>query len=123
MKRLALMLLMAAVAFAGELTGKWTGSFDTVGPDGSTNPGPAYLDLKLVGQTVTGTVGPNESDQKEISNGKLDGNKLTFELVHRPDRAPMKFDLVFDGETIKGTVSAEKEGQQMRAKLDVKRKQ
>src|SRR5882724_6311083 len=114
MKQLALMLLMAAVAFAGELTGKWSGSFDTVAPDGSTNPGPAYMDLKVAGQAVTGTVGPNESDQREISKGKLEGSKLTFEVVQGPGGAPLKFDLVFDGETIKGTASAEKDGRQLR---------
>jgi hypothetical protein len=121
MKRFALMLLMAAVAFAGELTGKWTGSFDTVGPDGSTHTGEAYMSLKLDGQTVTGTAGPDESQQMTISNGKLDGKKLTFDVVM--EQGPtLKFDLVFDGETIKGGATGEHDGQKMQAKLDLKKK-
>jgi len=106
------MVLMAGVAFAGELTGKYSGTFD---------PGPAYMDLKVAGQAVTGTVGPSETEQLAISNGKLDGEKLTFELS-RPGGAVVKFDLTFDGESIKGTVTAVKEGQQMNAKVEVKRK-
>src|SRR5882724_4029150 len=122
MKQLALMLLMAAVAFAGELTGKWSGSFDTVAPDGSTNPGPAYMDLKVAGQAVTGTAGPSETDQREISNSKLEGSKLTFEVARGPGGATVKFDLTVDGDSMKGTASAEKDGQRMNAKVEVKRK-
>jgi hypothetical protein len=122
MKKLSVMLLMAAVALAGELTGKWSGSFDAVNPDGSTNPGPAYMDLKIAGQAVTGTAGPSETDQKPISNGRLEGSKLTFEVVMGPG-ATLKFDLTFDGESIKGTATAEGDGQKLRANVDVKRKQ
>lgn len=119
MKRLFLMVLVAAVAFAGELTGKWSGSFDTVGPDGSTRPGPAYMDLKLSEGVVTGTAGPDLEDQKPISNGKLEGKNLTFDVVREPG-AVIKFDLTFDGESIKGTASAEKEGQKLQAKVELK---
>src|SRR4051812_40453602 len=121
MKRLALMLLMAAVAFAGELTGKWSGSFDKVAPDGSTQPGPAYMDFKLSGQTVTGTVGPDEADQNPISNGKLDGKKLTFDVVR--EFGTLKFELTFDGDRITGMASAERDGARISAKVDVKRKE
>jgi hypothetical protein len=123
MKRPALMLLMAAVAFAGELTRKWSGTLAAVAPDGSTHPAAVYADFELIGQIATGTAGPGESDQREISNGKLDGSKLTFDVPEGPGGVPLKFDLVFDGEAIKGTASAEKDGQRLRANLDLKRKQ
>jgi hypothetical protein len=57
-----------------------------------------------------------------ISNGKLDGTKLTFDVVHDNGQT-MKFDLVFDGETIKGGASAEHEGEKRAARLELKRAQ
>ena len=122
MNRLALVLLAAAVAFGGELTGKWSGTFENVGPDGSVRSSGAYMDLKLSGQTVTGTAGPDESDQRAISNGKLDGKKLTFEVMHG-EGPTITFDLTFDGESIQGTAAAERDGKRLNAKLDLKRKQ
>src|SRR5436190_23650986 len=111
MKRLALILLLAGAAIAGELTGKWTGTFTRVGPEGSAqDSGSAYMDLKLAGKVVTGTAGPSESQQMAITNGKLEGKKLTFEVVQ--DGGPtLKFDLTFDGETIKGAANGERGGQ------------
>src|SRR5207249_2935435 len=79
--RLALIPLTASLAFAGDLTGKWSGVFEELKPDGATRgAGGAYMDLKLSGQTVTGTVGPDAASQNEIRNGKLVGTQLTFEM-------------------------------------------
>jgi ketosteroid isomerase-like protein len=120
--RFALILLTASFAFAAGLTGKWSGTFEELGPDGSASrTGAAYMDLVLAGQIVTGTAGPLESEQHEIRNGKLEGKRLTFELVqtHMP---LMKFDLTFDGETIKGSVAAEEGGQRLAARVDLKPK-
>ncbi len=123
MKRVALIMLMAGLAIAGELTGKWSGSFAEVGPDGAgRDPGGAYMDLKLTGMTVTGTAGPSESRQMAITNGKLDGKKLTFDVVQSDGGPTMKFDLTFDGETLKGSANAEQDGRKLAAKVDLKRK-
>jgi hypothetical protein len=117
--RLALILLTASLAFAGDLTGKWSGTFEELNPDGATRrAGGAYMDLKLSGQTVTGTAGQDAAGQHEIRNGKLMGTKLTFELV--PGHGIMKFDLIFDGESIKGSVSGDRDGQPMSGRVDLK---
>ena len=119
-KRLALVLLTASLASAGELTGKWSGTFEELKPDGSTiRTGGAFMDLKLSGQTVTGTAGPDTAGQHEIRNGALVGSKLTFEMIQGQGVA--KFDLIFDGENIKGAVSAAREGQPMSARIHLKR--
>ena len=123
MKKLALILLMAGAAIAGELTGKWSGSFAQIRNDGTEGNGSAYMDLKLTGTTVTGTAGPSESQQSPVSNGKLVGKKLTFEVVQGDGRPIMKFDLVFDGETLKGSANAEQDGRKLAAKVDLKRRQ
>lgn len=122
MKRFALILLVAATAFGADLTGKWSGTFTRVGADGpAQDSGGAYMDLKLAGKVVTGTAGPDESRQMAISNGKLEGKKLTFEVLQE-NGPTMKFDLTFDGDTIKGAANGERGGEQMSAKLDLKRK-
>ena len=123
MKKLALIVLLAGAAIAGELTGKWSGSFAMVRPDGSAGEdGGALMDLKLAGKVVTGTAGPDESRQMAISNGKLEGKKLTFEVLQE-NGPTLKFDLTFDGETIKGSANGERGDQRMSAKVDLKRKQ
>ena len=112
---------VTAAASGAELTGQWLGTFEDLAPGGSTTS--AYMELKLSGQTVAGTAGMSESDQHEISHGKLDqGGKLSFELA-RPQRPIMKFDLIYDGDTIKGSVTGgEGAGQGVTGKLDLKRK-
>jgi ketosteroid isomerase-like protein len=118
--RLALILLTASLAFAADLTGKWSGTFEELKPDGAVSrTGGAYMGLKLSGQSVTGTAGPDVASQHEILNGKLVGTKLTFDLAQR--QGIMKFDLIFDGESIKGSVSGDKDGQPMSARVDLKR--
>ena len=42
--------------------------------------------LALAGE-VTGTAGPNADEQTDIRNGKVNGQKLTFEVLH--DGRPM----------------------------------
>jgi hypothetical protein len=120
-KRVGLLLLAGAVVYGAELTGKWSGTFEELAPDGSVRQtSDAYIDLKLSGQTVTGTAGPSESQQHEISNGRLQGNKLTFEVAGQGPK--LKFDLTYDGETIKGAVTGEHDGQRMSARVDLKRR-
>jgi hypothetical protein len=119
-ERLARILLTAWLAFAGELTGKWSGTFEELKADGSTRrTGGAFMDLKVSGRIVTGTVGPDAASQNEIRNGTLVGTKLTFEMIQGQGIA--KFDLTFDGENIKGTVSADRDGQPLSARVDLKR--
>jgi len=118
--RLALIFVTAALAFAADLTGKWSGTFEELKQDGSVSrSGGAYMDLKLSGETVTGVAGPDAATQNEIRNGKLVGTKLTFEIAR--GQGVMKFDLIFDGESILGSVSAEVDGKPMSARVNLKR--
>jgi len=122
MIRFALLLFLSVVALAADLTGKWSGTFDEILPDGSAKSiGGAYMDLKVSGETVTGTAGPDEAHQNAISNGKLAGNKLTFEVAQ--GQGILRFDLTFDGESIKGRVAAERDGERKAGRVDLKRKQ
>ncbi|HTQ54750.1 MAG TPA: hypothetical protein VMI94_09840 [Bryobacteraceae bacterium] len=121
----ALVLLTGLTLTAGELTGKWSGKFDITNSQGETKPDEAVMTLKLDGTTVTGTAGPNEDQQWTIRNGKLENGKLTFEVQmdnNGEDNGKISFDLVFDGETIRGTAQGVgRDGEKMSAKLDLKR--
>lgn len=96
-------LLISALALTGaDLTGKWSGSFDITNSNGETKADTAYMDLTEHGRDVTGTAGPNTEKQWALRKGKLDGEKLTFE-VPTDDGGLLVFDLVFHGESIEGT--------------------
>jgi len=119
MKTLACTLLLALcafTAFAADATGKWTGTFTT--EEGSPSTG--YAVIKQAGTEITGTAGPSAEEQLPINNGKIDGDKVTFEISH-PSGMTLKMSLVLVGDTLKGDVSATREGQSMKAKLDLKR--
>ncbi len=122
MKKLILIVLLAAFALtAGDLTGKWSGSFDITNADGETKADSAYMDLKLHETKVEGTAGPNEEKQWAIRNGKLEGGRLTFEIV-TDDGGLLTFDLVFDGDTIRGNATGTGSGgEKMSAKVNLKR--
>ena len=122
MKKLfSLLLLSSLVLFAGELPGKWSGKFDMTNSSGETKPDSAFMNLKLDGSDVTGTAGPNESRQWAIKNGKLTSGKLTFK-VEMEEGGFIDFDLVFDGDTIRGSATGTgRDGEKMSAKVDLKR--
>lgn len=122
MRKLLCSLLFSALALgAAELTGKWSGSFDITNSDGEAKADTAYMSLKQDGGEVTGTAGPNAEKQWTIRKGKLDGRKLTFEVLME-DGGLLVFDLTFDGSSIQGDVKGTgSSGEQMSAKTNLKR--
>jgi hypothetical protein len=79
MKRtIALLLLLALNAMAGDLTGKWSGSFRANGADHDV---PQLFILKQDGNKITGSGGPDWSEQYPLENGKVDGDRARFELT------------------------------------------
>jgi hypothetical protein len=89
------MTLSAATAMAADLTGTWTG--EVKAPDGSVFP--LTFTFKQDGTTLTGSVLVPQGDPIPISNGKVDGNKFTFDdsfngiVIHH--------ECTVDGDTIK----------------------
>src|SRR5215469_277992 len=120
-----LLCFLVLVALAGiavadvNVTGKWSGSFNVVGPDGQTKDATALLVLKQTGTEITGSVGPNEEEQHTITKGKIEGDKISLESVD--GEISIKFELTLSGDRITGDVNAAGEGRTMKAKLDVAR--
>lgn len=88
-------------------------------PSGETKESTALLVLKQTGTDITGTVGPNEDEQFAIQKGKIDGDKITLEVDHEGNT--MAFSLVLTADRITGEAQMSREGQTMKAKIDVSR--
>ena len=117
MKHVFLIALAAATLVAADATGTWTGTLTPSGSDGQ--PRPAHLVLKQEGDKLTGTAGPDASQQQPIQNGKAENGNLTFELA--TDDSVMKFAVKQQGDEITGDVTRERAEQTQKAKLAVKR--
>ena len=89
------MVLCAAGALAADVTGTWTG--ETKGPDGSSFQ--LTFTFKQDGNTLTGTVQVPQSDPLPITNGKVDGNKFTFDDSF--NGTTIHHDCTVDGDSIK----------------------
>jgi hypothetical protein len=120
-----LLCLFVLAFFAGlaiadvNATGNWSGSFNMMRQNGEVNESTAYLKLTQKGSEITGTAGPNETEQSPILTGKIEGDKITMEVDHGGHK--IKFDLVVTADRITGDASGSDGADTMKAKLDVKR--
>ncbi len=76
--RIALVFLLSLRAWAADPTGKWTGNFKVNGGDHNV---PQLLILQQREQKLTGSGGPNAGEQYPIENGRMDGDRVRFELT------------------------------------------
>lgn len=117
---LSLMLIFSPTLLAAEdLTGTWSGSFN-ITMNGETREDSAYMVLKQNGSELTGTAGPNSSQQWQIIKGKVEGNKVTFEV--QTDQPLIRFELMMVDGRLKGQANAELQGTALSAEVDLQRK-
>jgi hypothetical protein len=93
----------ASTVQAADVSGTWKGSVSS--PDGSSFP--LTFTLKQDGAALTGTSEGPQGDAMDITDGKVDGNKITFKVA-------------FNGMTIvhEGIVSDSGDEIKMTAKAD-----
>ena len=73
----ALVMTLGTVSVrAADVTGTWSGEMKT--PDGQSFP--LTFTFKQDGATLTGTVQGPQGDPIDISNGKIDGDKFSFDV-------------------------------------------
>jgi len=113
------LLLAPSLMAAEDLTGKWSGSFVITFSDGETKDSTAFMDLKQKEAEITGTAGENPERQWSIQKGKVEGNKITFEV--QTEGPLIKFELALVGGHLKGEAKAEHEGRSMKAAIDLQR--
>lgn len=90
---------------AADVSGRWSGTFAATPPGGESRTLPVFVILKQDGTSLTGSIGNTESDQRAFRNGKVDGDRLTFEIAS-PNGTLQRFDLKASGERIEGDVRA-----------------
>ena len=93
-----LMLVVAALVFlslsglrAADVTGKWTATFNTeLGEQSYT------YDFVVKGTVLTGTAKGNLTGESKISDGKVDGDKISF--VENLDFQGMPLKITYTGQ-------------------------
>jgi len=90
---LAALCTAAALVHAADLSGTWTASFDTqVGTQNYT------FTFEVDGDTLTGAAKSNLMGDSTLSEGKIDGDKITF--VERGTYQGMELTFVYSGEIV-----------------------
>ncbi|MGH9589767.1 MAG: hypothetical protein ACRD25_05195 [Terracidiphilus sp.] len=72
----AAMALTVSMARAADVTGNWNAEMTT--PDG--NSFQLAFTFKQDGEKLTGSVQAQQGDSMDISNGKAEGNKISFDV-------------------------------------------
>ena len=118
MRKIAIaLMILAACAMAGEVSGKWSGSIMAEGEDAR----PVYLIFNQDGNKLTGSGGPTESEQFPMQNGKIEGDRLTFEV--QAGKGTFVFDLKITGDEAKGDLQLKGGSETHTAKVALKRAQ
>jgi hypothetical protein len=92
-------LLMAGIALAADIDGKWTGS--VAGMDG--NPMSISYTFKADGAKLTGSTNGMDGKEVLIKDGKIDGNNVAYSVSFDMGGQEMKMDFkgVLSGDTLK----------------------
>jgi hypothetical protein len=101
MKKAFLLLPVLALALsASDVSGKWSGTID-IEDSGSTIP--IQVEFVQKSDVVSGKVGRTGSaDEGTIRNGKVDGTKLSFEVVSHETSSAFKWTLTLVNDQLEG---------------------
>lgn len=105
MQKLLFLLCLPLALSAAGITGKWTGSIEVVdagGAGGNVNTS-VRAEFEQKANLVSGKIGRREDERTEtIRNGKVEGNKVSFEVTSSETLSTVKFNLTLDGDQLKG---------------------
>src|SRR5580693_1948243 len=73
----AILCVLTFAVYAADVSGKWT--WEQAGRGGG-NPTTSTLTLKVDGSTLTGTLDGGRGGPIEITDGKVDGNSISFSI-------------------------------------------
>lgn len=105
MRAVLLALLFALPVCALDVSGRWSGVITA--PEGEQS---VYLIVYQRGNALRGTGGASAQEQTVLTNGAIQGNHASFDVVP-PNAAPLHFEVTVDDDTMKGTVKAWRKGQ------------
>ena len=115
-KLLTAFLVFSMPAWALDVAGRWWGETVT---GGSTQR--IYITFIQEGNSIRGSAGPTPTDQALMTNGKIEGRRVTFDILPGGQQ-PVHFDLSADGEWLKGTVKVQHNGQTMTGTISIRRR-
>lgn len=122
MTKTILAFLFCALALAAaDVTGTWTGTLKATNDDGTEHIDSAHVVLKQQGSDLTGFAGGSADDQHEISAGNVEGDQVTFKLVHGEREMTISLKLSPDGNKMTGQIHRERNGVTQTAQLDLSR--
>jgi hypothetical protein len=83
MKRVFAMAMLITVSWVGsaaasDITGKWSGAFKASGGDHGI---PQIVILKQDRNKLTGSAGPDAEEQYPLENGRIEGDRVRFEVT------------------------------------------
>ena len=91
---------LGLVLSGADISGKWAGTID-VEDSGSTTE--VQVELVQKADTITGKIGrTGGGDDGAIRNGKVEGNKVSFEVVSHQTSSPFKFTLTLVNDRLEG---------------------
>jgi hypothetical protein len=101
MKKALWLLPCLALALSGaDVSGKWSGTIDV---EDAGNTTPVSVELVQKSDLVSGKIGrQGGGDEGTIRNGKIDGAKVSFEVVAHETSSPFKFTLTLANDTLEG---------------------
>src|SRR5579859_5537281 len=108
-------VLFAVPAFAVDVAGRWWGE-TVMGGDVQ----PIYITLIQQGSTLKGSGGPSPTEQALLTNGKVEGSKVAFDVLPG-GRTPIHFELEQAGEWLKGTIKLRRNGQTVTGTVSLRR--
>ena len=97
-----LMALSAPSLFAADVTGTWTGTLST--PNGEAT---VTYKFNQDGEKLTGTVTGPQGNSAEITDGRVDNNKLSFSVAVN-ETVALKHEGTIDGGEIKLTLKSDR---------------
>jgi hypothetical protein len=118
MRTLCLAFMLVALSPAAiDVSGKWSGKFVDLQDEAKSEP--VFMILKQEGSQLSGSGGPTEDEQHPIQNGKVEGDKLAFEIP--TGKGTIYFDLKATDTEIKGEMKRTRGDRTDNARLSLKR--
>jgi hypothetical protein len=115
---LALVGVLSFVAMAADVSGSYKA--DVPGRQGNTQS--ITINLKADGSTLTGAI-VNPRGETPISDGKVDGNKVSFNVTRKmqDNEVTTKYSGVVEGDTIKFTMVTNFNGNERKGEFVAKK--
>jgi hypothetical protein len=115
---LMVVLGLGAPALAADVTGTWKWSVERNGQTFATT-----LKLKQAGEKLTGTITGRQGNETEIEEGKVVGDTVSFKVTREfgGNKVVQAYQGKLSGDTIKGDIKFERNGETQTREWEAKR--